>query len=236
MSSALAALRRDFGGDIIEPNEAEYEAASRTVLAAGSPALVLRPSSVRDVQAAVTVAPRQERRCPCAAAATASRASAPTTAGSSSTSAGWRAWRSSTRSATSCASGAVPPGVRSPTTWPHVPGDLVGRHSERRRRRTDLDRWHRLEGPQVRPGAGQRGPRRNGHRRRRGRARDRGGEPGAVLGAARWRWQLRDRHRLRLRRTSDDGRLLRQDLVPGRGSRRRSSRAGRTTSVRRPRS
>ncbi|HEY2878430.1 FAD-binding oxidoreductase [Nocardioides sp.] len=56
MSSALAALRRDFGGDIIEPNEADYEAASRTVLAAGSPAVVLRPSSVGDVQAAVTVA------------------------------------------------------------------------------------------------------------------------------------------------------------------------------------
>ena len=46
MSSALAALRRDFGGDIIEPDEADYESASRTVLAAGSPAVVLRPSSV----------------------------------------------------------------------------------------------------------------------------------------------------------------------------------------------
>ena len=56
MSSALAALRRDFGGDIIEPNEAEYESASRTVLAAGSPAAVLRPSSVGDVQAALAAA------------------------------------------------------------------------------------------------------------------------------------------------------------------------------------
>ena len=38
MSSALETLRRDFGGDIIEPGDAEYESASRTVLASGSPA------------------------------------------------------------------------------------------------------------------------------------------------------------------------------------------------------
>ncbi|GAB3988579.1 FAD-binding oxidoreductase [Actinoallomurus acanthiterrae] len=53
MSSALETLRRDFGGDIIEPGGAEYESASRTVLAAGSPAYVLRPKSVRDVRAGV---------------------------------------------------------------------------------------------------------------------------------------------------------------------------------------
>ncbi|HEX3296020.1 MAG TPA: FAD-binding oxidoreductase [Nocardioides sp.] len=56
MSSALEILRRDFGGDIIEPIEAEYESASRTVLAAGSPAVVLRPSSLADVQEAVAFA------------------------------------------------------------------------------------------------------------------------------------------------------------------------------------
>ena len=56
MSSALEALRRDFGGDIIEPGGTEYEAASRTVLAAGSPAYVVRPTRVSDVQAAVTFA------------------------------------------------------------------------------------------------------------------------------------------------------------------------------------
>jgi FAD/FMN-containing dehydrogenase len=56
MSSALEALRRDFGGDVIEPNGTEYQAASRTVLAAGSPAYVLRPGSVADVQAAVAFA------------------------------------------------------------------------------------------------------------------------------------------------------------------------------------
>jgi hypothetical protein len=33
MSSALETLRRDFGGDIIEPGGAEYESARRTVLA-----------------------------------------------------------------------------------------------------------------------------------------------------------------------------------------------------------
>src|SRR4051795_957560 len=56
MSTAPEALRRDFGGDIIEPGAGEYDAASRTVLATGSPAYVLRPASVRDVQAAVTFA------------------------------------------------------------------------------------------------------------------------------------------------------------------------------------
>jgi FAD/FMN-containing dehydrogenase len=53
MSSALETLRRDFGGDIIEPGEADYDSASRSVLASGSPAYVLRPKSARDVQAGV---------------------------------------------------------------------------------------------------------------------------------------------------------------------------------------
>lgn len=56
MSSALETLRSGFGGDIIEPGGAEYESASRTVLAAGSPEYVLRPKSVEDVQAAVRYA------------------------------------------------------------------------------------------------------------------------------------------------------------------------------------
>ncbi len=56
MSTAPEALRRDFGGDIIQPSDDGYDAASRTVLAAGSPAYVLRPASVRDVHAAVTFA------------------------------------------------------------------------------------------------------------------------------------------------------------------------------------
>jgi FAD/FMN-containing dehydrogenase len=56
MSSALATLRRDFGGGIIEPGATEYEAASRSVLAFGTPAYVLRPTSVADVQAAVAFA------------------------------------------------------------------------------------------------------------------------------------------------------------------------------------
>jgi FAD/FMN-containing dehydrogenase len=55
-SSALETLRRDFGGDIIEPGGAEYESASRSVLASGSPAYVLRPTSVGDVQAGVRFA------------------------------------------------------------------------------------------------------------------------------------------------------------------------------------
>ena len=56
MSSALETLRRDFGGDIIEPGGAEYESASRTVVASGSPACVLRPKSAGDVQAGVRFA------------------------------------------------------------------------------------------------------------------------------------------------------------------------------------
>jgi FAD/FMN-containing dehydrogenase len=56
MSSALETLRRDFGGGIIEPGGAEYELARRTILASGSPAHVLRPGSVTDVQAGVRFA------------------------------------------------------------------------------------------------------------------------------------------------------------------------------------
>ncbi len=56
MSSAPEALRRDFGGDIIEPGAAEYETASRVVLATGTPAYVLRVASVRDVQSGVRFA------------------------------------------------------------------------------------------------------------------------------------------------------------------------------------
>ena len=56
MSSALTTLRRDFGGDVIEPDGTEYESASRSVLASGSPAHVLRPKTVRDVQAGVRFA------------------------------------------------------------------------------------------------------------------------------------------------------------------------------------
>ncbi|WP_084960018.1 FAD-binding oxidoreductase [Thermoactinospora rubra] len=56
MSSALDILRRDFGGAVIEPDGADYASASRTVLASGSPAYVLRPESVADVRAAVRFA------------------------------------------------------------------------------------------------------------------------------------------------------------------------------------
>ena len=56
MSTDLDTLRRDFDGDIIEAGDADYESASRTVLAAGSPVHVLRPATVRDVQAGVRFA------------------------------------------------------------------------------------------------------------------------------------------------------------------------------------
>lgn len=53
MNSAIDTLRRDFGGDIIEPGAAEYASVSGSVLVPGSPAYVLRPRSVGDVQAGV---------------------------------------------------------------------------------------------------------------------------------------------------------------------------------------
>jgi FAD/FMN-containing dehydrogenase len=56
MSSFVEDLRRDFDGDIIEPGGAEYESARRSVFVTGSPAYVLRPKSVRDVQAGVRFA------------------------------------------------------------------------------------------------------------------------------------------------------------------------------------
>ncbi|MET7338348.1 FAD-binding oxidoreductase [Nonomuraea sp. NPDC005650] len=58
MSSTLETLRRDFGGDIIEPGGADYESASRSVLVTGSPAYVLRPENVEDVRAGVGFAAR----------------------------------------------------------------------------------------------------------------------------------------------------------------------------------
>ena len=58
MNSAFATLRRDFDGDIIEPGDAEYESASRSLFASGSPAYVLRPRNVKDVQAGIRFAAR----------------------------------------------------------------------------------------------------------------------------------------------------------------------------------
>ncbi|MFD6139000.1 FAD-binding oxidoreductase [Promicromonospora sp. NPDC060271] len=56
MTSPIETLRRGFGGDIIEPGDAEYDAVGRSKLAAGSPAYVLRPASTDDVRAAVRFA------------------------------------------------------------------------------------------------------------------------------------------------------------------------------------
>jgi FAD/FMN-containing dehydrogenase len=56
MSTAPQALAPDFEGDVIEADDAAYESVSRTVLASGMPAFVLRPASVADVQAGVRFA------------------------------------------------------------------------------------------------------------------------------------------------------------------------------------
>ncbi|MEV4510190.1 FAD-binding oxidoreductase [Dactylosporangium sp. NPDC049525] len=58
MSATLEALRREFGGDIIEPGAAAYEAARSSILVSGSPAVVLRPKDVADVRAGVRFATR----------------------------------------------------------------------------------------------------------------------------------------------------------------------------------
>jgi FAD/FMN-containing dehydrogenase len=58
MSSAEETFRREFGGAVIGPGDEEYAAASRCVFAVGSPAYVVRPGSVPDVQAAVRFAAR----------------------------------------------------------------------------------------------------------------------------------------------------------------------------------
>jgi FAD/FMN-containing dehydrogenase len=56
MRSTREVLRRQFGGEIIEPGAVEYESASRSLFAVGRPACVLRPHSVSDVQVAVRYA------------------------------------------------------------------------------------------------------------------------------------------------------------------------------------
>ncbi len=49
-------LKIEFDGDIIEPGGAGYESARHSMLAPGRPAYVLRPKSVKDVQAGVRFA------------------------------------------------------------------------------------------------------------------------------------------------------------------------------------
>ncbi|MBS2554616.1 FAD-binding oxidoreductase [Catenulispora sp. NL8] len=53
MTTALETLTRDFSGDIIETGHPEYDALAGTVLATGTPTVILRPSSVGGVQSAV---------------------------------------------------------------------------------------------------------------------------------------------------------------------------------------
>lgn len=52
----MSAVIEGFTGAIVGPDDAEYEAASRTVLAGGTPVYVIRPASVEDVQKAVRYA------------------------------------------------------------------------------------------------------------------------------------------------------------------------------------
>jgi FAD/FMN-containing dehydrogenase len=49
----MSAVVEGFAGQVVGPEDAGYDAASRTMLVGGSPAYVLRPASVEDVQKAV---------------------------------------------------------------------------------------------------------------------------------------------------------------------------------------
>ncbi|MGW6198012.1 FAD-binding oxidoreductase [Kribbella sp. NPDC055110] len=52
----MSAVVEGFAGEIVGPDDAGYDAASRTVLVGGSPAYVLRPATVEDVRKAVRYA------------------------------------------------------------------------------------------------------------------------------------------------------------------------------------
>jgi FAD/FMN-containing dehydrogenase len=56
MTATLESLRRHFGGELVQPGTAGYDAVRRSVFAAGTPAYVLPPKSVEDVRAAVRFA------------------------------------------------------------------------------------------------------------------------------------------------------------------------------------
>src|SRR3954451_5809115 len=58
VTPAVDTLRRTFHGAVVEPWAVEYEAARRSLFASGSPAVVLRPTGVRDVQTGVRFAAR----------------------------------------------------------------------------------------------------------------------------------------------------------------------------------
>ena len=52
----LDMLRQNFSGDIILPNDAGYEEASKTILARGAPAVLVRPKTANDIATAITFA------------------------------------------------------------------------------------------------------------------------------------------------------------------------------------
>ncbi len=61
MSASFNRFISHFGGDIIRPGTADYEATRSSLFAEGNPACVLRPASVADVRAAVRFAARSGR-------------------------------------------------------------------------------------------------------------------------------------------------------------------------------
>ena len=227
MSSALETLRRDFGGDIIEPGGAEYESASRTVLASGSPAYVLRPGSVGDVQAGVRFAAGT-------GLVLSVRGGGHGFAGFGTNDGGVVIDLGRLADVEIIDNERHLVRIGGGATWGQVAAALAPHGLAISSGDTKSVGVGGLTltggiGWKVRKhgsGPGQRGRRGGGHGQRAGRARERGGEPGAVLGDPRWRRQFRDRDRLRLRGPPDDRRLLRQDRLPGSGGGRRAAGLG----------
>ena len=218
MSSALETLRRDFGGDIIEPGGAEYESASRSLLASGHPAHVLRPGSVGDVQAGVRFAAST-------GLVLSVRGGGHGFAGFGTNDGGVVIDLSKLADVEIIDSERHLVRIGGGATWGQVAAALAphglaissgdtksvgvggltltgGIGWKVRKYGLALDN---VAAAEVVTASG------------RGRAGERGGEPGAILGDPRWRRQFRDRDRLRVRGTPDDRRLLRHDRLPGIG-------------------
>ena len=219
MNSARETLRRDFGGDIIEPGAAEYESASRSLFASGSPGLRAsarqrrrRASSrpIRRPRRACAVRARRRPRFPGLRHQRRRRRHRPRQP---------RDCRGRRRRhSTWCGSAAEPPGDRSPPALaPHGLAISAGDTKSVGVGGLTLTGGIGWKVRKYGLALDQRRRRRGGPRRRNRGAGKRAREPGAVLGDPRWRRQLRDRDRVRVRGPPDDRRLLRQDHVPGVG-------------------
>ena len=205
--------------EVLRPGDDGYDDAARVFFATGRPALVVRPSGSRRGRRGAPL-----RRTPRPGGVRALRWAQPARArhqhrrdgdrprapgrgrgpGRRAPAGARRRWRDVGR------------GVRD--ARPARLGADRRRHGRRRGRGTDPGRRHRLDGAPARPGHRQPGRGTRGDRGRPARHRVRRRAPGPVLGATRWRRQLRRGRRLRLRGPAGQHRPLRDDHLPGRQS------------------